>query len=59
MKTEVKKMKMMTLDQMKDKDIGKIGTQERDQYEFDLQIELLGDMIKFVRKQRNLTQEQW
>ena len=58
MKTEVKKMKMMTLDQMKDKDIGKIGTQERDQYEFDLQIELLGDMIKSVRKQRNLTQEQ-
>ena len=58
MKTEVKKMKMMTLDQMKDKDIGRIGTQERDQYEFDLQIELLGDMIKSVRKQRNLTQEQ-
>ena len=53
-----KKMRMMTLDQMKDKDIGKIGTPERDKYEFDLQIEVLGDMIKSVRKERNLTQEQ-
>jgi|SRR5690554_1559542 len=53
-----KKMRMMTLDQMKDKDIGKIGTPERDKYEFDLQMEVLGDMIKSVRKERNLTQEQ-
>lgn len=52
------KMKMMTLDQMKDKDIGKIGTTERDKYEFDLRMEVLGDMIKSVRKERNLTQEQ-
>lgn len=49
---------MMTLDQMKDKDIGKIGTPERDKYEFDLQIDVLGIMIKSVRKERNLTQEQ-
>ena len=55
---ETKKMKMMTLDQMKDKDIGTIGTPERDKYEFDLRMELLGDMIKSVRKERNLTQEQ-
>ncbi len=53
-----KKIKMMTLDQMKDKDIGKIGTPERDKYEFDLRMEVLGDMIKFVRKERQLTQEQ-
>ena len=55
---ENKKMKMMTLDQMKDKDIGVIGTPERDKYEFDLRMEVLGDMIKSVRKERNLTQEQ-
>uniref|UniRef100_UPI0040492CC0 helix-turn-helix domain-containing protein n=1 Tax=Flavobacterium sp. TaxID=239 RepID=UPI0040492CC0 len=55
---ETKKMKMMTLDQMKDKDIGKIGTVERDKYEFDLRMEVLGDMIKSVRKERKLTQEQ-
>jgi HTH-type transcriptional regulator/antitoxin HipB len=55
---ENKKMRMMTLDQMKDKDIGVIGTPERDKYEFDLRMEVLGDMIKSVRKERNLTQEQ-
>lgn len=49
---------MMTLDQMKDKDIGKIGTSERDKYEFDLRMDVLGDMIKSVRKERKLTQEQ-
>ncbi len=51
-------MKMMTLDQMKAKDIGEVGTPERDKYEFDLRMEVLGDMIKSVRKERNLTQEQ-
>ena len=49
---------MMTLDQLKDRDIGKIGTLERDKYEFDLRMELLGEMIKSVRKERKLTQEQ-
>lgn len=58
MATKNKKMKMMTLDQMKDIDIGKVGTPERDKYEFDLRMEVLGDMIKSVRKERNLTQEQ-
>src|SRR5690625_638830 len=53
-----KKMKRMSLDQMKDKDIGKIGTPERDTYEFDLRMEVLGNMIKAVRKERNLTQQQ-
>ena len=48
----------MTLDQLKDRDIGKIGTLERDKYEFDLRMELLGEMIKSVRKERKLTQEQ-
>lgn len=58
METKNKKMKMMTLDQLKDRDIGKIGTLERDRYEFDLRMELLGEMIKSVRKERDLTQEQ-
>lgn len=58
MATKKKKMKMMTLDQMKDRDIGEIGTPDRDKYEFDLRMEVLGDMIKSVRKERNLTQEQ-
>ncbi|MEK6482545.1 helix-turn-helix transcriptional regulator [Catalinimonas sp. 4WD22] len=51
-------MKMMTLDQMKDKHIGKIGTPDRDKYEFELGMEALGEMIKSARKERHLTQEE-
>lgn len=58
MKATDRKMKMMTLDQMKDKHIGKVGTPNRDQYEFELRIEALGEMIKLVRKERHLTQEE-
>lgn len=58
METKNKKMKMMTLDQLKDRDIGKVGSLDRDKYEFDLRMELLGQMIKSVRKERKLTQEQ-
>ena len=43
----------MTLDELKDRDIGKIGTPERDKYEFDLRMELLGKMMS-VRKERKL-----
>jgi DNA-binding XRE family transcriptional regulator len=58
MKVENKKLKMMTLSELKDRDIGKVGTPERDQYEFDLKVEILGSTIKAVRKERQLTQEQ-
>src|SRR5690606_30498750 len=58
MKAKKKKMKMMTLEDLKERDMGKVGTPERDQYEFDLKMEILGEMIKSVRKERNLTQEQ-
>jgi HTH-type transcriptional regulator/antitoxin HipB len=52
------KMRMMTLDQLKDKHLGKMGTPERDAYEFELKVDILGEMIKSVRKERHLTQEQ-
>jgi len=58
MEAKKKKMKMMALEELKDRDVGKIGTPERDGYEFDLKMELLGEMIKSVRKERHLTQEQ-
>ncbi|GAB5466037.1 MAG: hypothetical protein Kapaf2KO_14730 [Candidatus Kapaibacteriales bacterium] len=48
-------MKIMTLDELKDRYIGVLGTPERGKYEFDLRIELLGEMIKTVRKEQNLT----
>ena len=51
-------MKTYTLNQAKNKLIGKVGTIERDQYEFELKLELIGIMIQQARKQRNLTQHQ-
>uniref|UniRef100_UPI004049D9E0 helix-turn-helix domain-containing protein n=1 Tax=Gelidibacter sp. TaxID=2018083 RepID=UPI004049D9E0 len=51
-------MKAYTLDEAKDELIGKLGTPEREQYEFELRLELVGDMIQQARKQRNLTQEE-
>jgi HTH-type transcriptional regulator/antitoxin HipB len=38
--------------------IGKKGTPQRDEYEFELKTQLISDMIKAVRKDRKLTQEQ-
>ncbi|SHH59405.1 Helix-turn-helix [Chryseolinea serpens] len=52
------KLKTYTLDQVKDEMIGKRGTPRRDEYEFELTLELLGEMIKTTRQQRHLTQEQ-
>lgn len=51
-------MKTYTLAEMEDKHIGKKGTKERDEYEYELRMELLGRMIKTTRKEQNLTQEQ-
>ena len=58
MKTKDKKLKTYTFDQIKDEMIGKRGTAKRDDYEFELNLELLGEMIRTTRLQRNLTQEQ-
>ena len=51
-------IEITSFDQLKDRHIGKIGSPQRDKYEFDLKVEVLGKMIKSVRKERNLTQEQ-
>ncbi len=52
------KMKTYTLGEMKDKYIGPVGTAARDAYEYELSMELLGRMIRTVRLERKLTQEQ-
>ncbi len=49
-------MKAYTLAEMEDKHIGKKGTKERDEYEYELRMELLGRMIRTTRKEQNLTQ---
>ncbi|MFD2570625.1 helix-turn-helix domain-containing protein [Spirosoma soli] len=55
---DTNKIKTYSLAQIKDELIGKEGTPTRDEYEFELKLELLGEMIKTARQQRNLTQEQ-
>jgi DNA-binding XRE family transcriptional regulator len=54
----VKKIKVRTLAEMKDKYIGKVGTRKRDDYEYELRMDVLGKMIKAARQERNLTQEE-
>jgi DNA-binding XRE family transcriptional regulator len=49
---------MITLENFKDKHLGKIGTSKRDLYEMELSVELLAEQIKQLRKERKLTQEQ-
>jgi DNA-binding XRE family transcriptional regulator len=51
-------MKSFSLAEMKDKYVGKNGTKNRDNYEYELNMELLSYMIKKARQERNLTQEQ-
>jgi len=51
-------IKSYSLAEMKDKYIGKVGTKVRDQFEYELSMDVLGRMIKTARQERNLTQEQ-
>lgn len=47
-------MKSYKLDEAEDLLIGKKGTKERDEYEFELKLELIGDMIKTARRKTTL-----
>ena len=51
-------MKTYSLDELTDKYIGKIGTTNRNEFENELRLDLLGQTIKQIRLERNLTQEQ-
>ena len=51
-------MKTHTLDEVQDKLIGKIGTPNRDKFEYELQMDLIGQAIKQTRQERKLTQEE-
>ena len=53
-----KAVKSYSLAEMKDKYIGKTDTKEREVYEYELRMDVLGRMIKAARQERNLTQEQ-
>jgi HTH-type transcriptional regulator / antitoxin HipB len=49
-------MKTYSLDEMIDKHVGKPGTPNREAFENELRLDLLGDAIKQARKERHLTQ---
>ena len=51
-------MKKVSLEELKNKHLGEIGSEKRDDYERQLRIEILAEQIKLLRKERNLTQEQ-
>ena len=53
-----KEIKTYSFLEMKDKYIGKTGTIERDEYEYELRMDILGKMIKTARQGRNLTQDE-
>lgn len=52
------KRKTVSLDQLKDRYIGKVGTVPRDKYELELSMDVLGQLIREARQKRQLTQEQ-
>jgi DNA-binding XRE family transcriptional regulator len=53
-----KEIKTYSLSEMKDKYIGSVGTSSRDDYEYQLRMDVLGKMIKSARLERHLTQEE-
>ena len=53
-----KESKTYSLTEMKNNYIGKVGTADRDEYEYELRMDVLGKMIKSARQERHLTQEE-
>ncbi|MEN8227749.1 MAG: helix-turn-helix transcriptional regulator [Bacteroidota bacterium] len=51
-------MQTYSLNELTDKYIGKKGTDKREQFEFDLKLDILGEMIKRARTEQQLTQDQ-
>ena len=49
-------MTIYTLDEVQDKLIGQVGTPNRDRFEYELQMDLIGKAIKQTRQERHLTQ---
>jgi DNA-binding XRE family transcriptional regulator len=51
-------MKTYSLEELTDNYIGKKGTKNRDEFENELRLDLLGHAIKQARQERRLTQEE-
>ena len=55
---EKRKIKTYTLEELTDQYIGVTGTPEREKFEFELKLEVLGSMIRNARKEKKMTQEE-
>lgn len=53
-----KEIKTYSLTEMKDQYIGQLDSADRDEYEYELRMDVLGKMIKSARQERKLTQEE-
>ena len=53
-----KKTKTYSLEELTDKYVGEKDSPRREQFEFELKLDILGDMIKKARKEQHLTQAQ-
>lgn len=51
-------MTTYTLDEVQDKLVGQVGTPNRDRFEYELQMDLIGKAIRQTRQERHLTQEE-
>jgi len=49
-------MKLTSIDELTNDIVGKRGTPERDIFEYDLRMDIVGTMIKNARIKRNMTQ---
>lgn len=52
------RLKTKSLDELIDKHIGEIGTEKRDAFEEELRLDVLGQTIKQIRLEKNMTQAQ-
>lgn len=52
------RLKTTSLDELIDKHIGEIGTEKRDAFEEELRLDVLGQTIKQIRLEKNMTQAQ-
>jgi len=50
-------MKLTSIDELTDEIVGKRGTTERDIFEYDLRVDIVGTMIRDARLKKKMTQE--
>jgi DNA-binding XRE family transcriptional regulator len=51
-------MRTHTLNEIQDELLGKVGTPERERFDYELQMDLIGKAIRQTRQERKLTQEE-